>query len=96
MGSQGGSQGGAVAGMYDTGDEGEQGGGGASSQGARPQRVRKPKQYLGEPVTTPRAGQRGSLPNTPSSSTRRKVRGLCPTVASTHIAPAAAVSSSWE
>ncbi|KAF8062087.1 UBE2T [Scenedesmus sp. PABB004] len=51
------------------------GGGGGGSQGgpARPQRVRKPKQYLGEPVTTPRGGgARGSLPATPSSSTRRK------------------------
>lgn len=75
MGSQGGSQGGAVAGMYDTGDEGEQGAGGASSHGARPQRIRKPKQYLGEPVSTPRAAARGSLPSTPSSSTCRKVRG---------------------
>lgn len=74
VGSQGGSHGGAVAGMYDTGDEGD-GTGAGDSPGTRPQRLRKPKQYLGEPETTPRAGStRGSLPNTPGSSTRRKVR----------------------
>jgi hypothetical protein len=64
--------------QYDTGDEDDeqQGttGGSQGTAGGRPQRMRKPKQYLGEPTGTPRGGPRGgSLPGTPGSSTRRKV-----------------------
>jgi hypothetical protein len=64
--------------QYDTGDEEDdaQGtaGGSQGTAGGRPQRMRKPKQYLGEPTGTPRGGPRGgSLPGTPGSSTRRKV-----------------------
>ncbi|WIA17880.1 hypothetical protein OEZ85_009380 [Tetradesmus obliquus] len=64
--------------QYDTGDEDDeqQGttGGSQGTGGGRPQRMRKPKQYLGEPTGTPRGGPRGgSLPGTPGSSTRRKM-----------------------
>lgn len=65
----------------DDGDEdGKRGGGkgGSSRQAAgtpnRPQRIRKPKQYLGEePETTPTRNRRGSLPTTPGSASRRPV-----------------------
>lgn len=45
-----------------------------SSTPGRPQRVRKPKQYLGEePQMTPTRSRRGSLPTTPASAGRRPV-----------------------
>lgn len=45
-----------------------------SSTPGRPQRVRKPKQYLGEePEMTPTRSRRGSLPTTPASAGRRPV-----------------------
>jgi hypothetical protein len=57
------------------------GGNAGSSTPSRPQRVRKPKQYLGEePHTTPtRPRNRGSLPTTPASASRRpvSVAGSC-------------------
>jgi hypothetical protein len=64
--------------QYDTvdKDDEQQGttGGSQGTAGGRLQRMRKPKQYLGEPTGTPRGGPRGgSLPGTPGSSTRRKV-----------------------
>lgn len=45
-----------------------------SSTPNRPQRIRKPKQYLGEDTqTTPTRNRRGSLPTTPASAGRRPV-----------------------
>lgn len=69
------------------GTDGQQQGGGkggkrrrgnqaGSSTPSRPQRIRKPKQYLGEgPETTPTRSRRGSLPTTPASAGRRPVSG---------------------